>query len=514
MKHFTFIFFLLFTAHGLLPAIFFSGCGKTDSTSTGNTWTANLNVSQTGSISVGSTVYYSSTKLYVTWTSPSQTVDHYVLTATDSVQGTLVSATAASSSINATLTGLKSATTYAVNISACLDSSCTQKLTGAAAASGATPQEVWQIQGTSGTSSYSSATKVVSDGNTLPYAFRYGSGAGASIEGKLQLYYNPSGQTEKGTKIAITSSAATTSVSSVSSFTAFSGVGLVNPPVGSPFIFKVNASQTVPLSSSMGSKIRLFFEATGSDNKTRIMYLDSQDSYVGQDFNSGSSTQCSSQADYSAGGGGCAPTVAIGVEGDLTNANTNLSNARQFKIGFPQLSDWRWDGADGTFMIFTANPTVLCTSVDKNQGYAVWDGTSKWVVQYSGSCPKVFSNMQAPMPVHLGGLKYKLYYSDTTKADTSTSIPSPGPKKILYADGIASGSASTVDYEDWESMTSARDIVVIWPSGTQLTDSEESHLDDYVVVAPTGDLSFQVMYSNMTDGSIVPFTGMLVLMNP
>ncbi len=504
----TTVWTLMIAAFSLL----LTGCGKSNATSAGNTWTANLNVSQTGSVTVGSAAYYSSTKLYVTWTSPSQTVDHYTLAATDSVQSTQVSAAATSSSINATLTGLKSATTYTVSITACLDASCSEKLTGSTSASAATPQEVWQIQGTG--DSFSAVTKPVTDGNTMPYAVRFGSGAGSSLEGKLQLYYNPSGQSEKGAKIAILPSAATSSVSSVSSFTSLSGVGLINPSSAAPLAGTTTATQAVPLNAALGSKLRLFIESQGSDGRTRVLYLDSQDGYTGQDFNSGSSTQCSTQADYSTGGG-CAPTPVIGVEGDATAANTNISDARQFKVGYPILTDWRWDGAAGTFMVFTVDTVTSCTTANRMQGYAVYDGSSKWNVQYATStCPKMFQNMQAPMPVHLGGAKYKMYYSDTTNQSAGTGLPAPGPKKIIYADASVSGNASYVDYEDWEAIASARDVTFLWPSGADFGSANENYLDDYVMLSATGDLSLQVMYTNMTDGSAPPFTGMTVLMNP
>ncbi len=486
------------------------GCGGGGGGTGTATWAAGLAVAKTGGVSVGSTTYESSTKLLLRWSAPSQTIDHYTITAVDGVQSTKVTADASSSSTSLTLTGLKSATSYTVSIVACVTANCSETLTGDASVTGTTKEEVWQVQGTGNT--YSTVSKPVSDGNTMPYAFRYGSDASSGLAGKIQLYYNPTDGSEKGIKIALTSSPATTTVSSVASFGAFTGVGLIRPSTAATLVATVNTFQALPLSAALGSKVRLFFEANGADGKARIMYLDSQDGYTGQDFHAGSGTQCRTSADY-ATGGGCAPTVVIGVEGDAVAANANVTNARQFKIGYPTQDNWRWDGSSGTFMIFTVNPASSCTTVSKNQGYAVWDG-SAWNVHYSGSCPTVFTQMQAPMPVHIGGVKYKLYYSDTTQEDKSGTLPSPGPKKIIYADGVLTGNTSTVAYEDWEGMSGARDITTLWPDGSKLTTSEESHLDDYVVLAPTGDLSFQVMYSNMTDGTITPFIGMLVLINP
>jgi len=320
---------------------------------------------------------------------------------------------------------------------------------------------------------------------------------------------------EKGVRIGVLPAAATTAVSSVSSFTRLGPtVGLTRPSSAGPLISSINTTQVVPLSASMGSRIRLLFEATGSDGKTRIMYLDSVDGYVGQDFNRGSATVCGTSAEY-ASGGDCAPTVILGVEGDPVAGKTNIRNARQFKIGYPALTDWRWDGAPGTFMIFTVETNTSCSTSNRTQGYAVWDG-AQWNVQYAGgNCPKMFVNMQAPMPMHLAGVQYKLYYSDTTRGSTgSGGLPAPGPVQLIYADGALTGNSGWVDFEDWEGLSKSRDVHFLWPSGTELTTSQEAYLDDYVFLAPTGDTGFQVMYSNVTDGTFAPFIAMAVLVNP
>lgn len=83
---------------------------------------------------------------------------------------------------------------------------------------------------------------------------------------------------------------------------------------GGSLVKTVLTGEGVPLARSVsGGKVRLFFEATGADGKTRVMSIDSKDGYFGQDFNSGSATTSSTAADY-ATGGGCAPTMAIAVE--------------------------------------------------------------------------------------------------------------------------------------------------------------------------------------------------------
>jgi hypothetical protein len=270
------------------------------------------------------------------------------------------------------------------------------------------------------------------------------------------------------------------------------------------------------LSAALGSKIRLFFEAENSDGKTRIHYLDSQDGYVGRDFNQGAATTCTTQADFDSGGG-CVPTLAIGVDGDSSNGNPKLRNTRQFKLAWPTLDDWRWDGAVGSFMVFTTDQVTGCSTYGMNHGYAVWDGAS-WQVQYAASgCPKLFQSAQAMFPLHVGGARYKAYYGDpsiSTGRITSSSIPFLGPKKLIYADGTSTGNAAHVDFEDWEAQSSARNVNFLWPDGSPLDDRAEGYIDDYHFLAPTGSLDLQVMYMAITAGSEPPFSAAALLLNP
>jgi hypothetical protein len=474
---------------------------------------SNLSVSNTGSQTVGSQTFYSSTKLNVSWTAPGYSVDHYEITATESIQNTQVSTTSAIASV--TLSGLKAATSYGVTVKSCANSSCSQSAT-ATAVTATTSSEYWQLQGSGATTA--GLTRIVSDGNVRISATRIGSDAGTSTAGKIQLYYGPNGATSQlqALSTAITASAASSGTpSSYLSFTSSRATtGLISPATSAPAVQQIATGQGVPLSASLGSKVRLFFEAKGSDNKTRIYYLDSQDGYVGQDFNSGSPTTCSTTADYSSGGG-CVPNVVIGVEGDSANANSKISNARQFKLGFPILSDWRWDGATGTFMVFTTDSVTGCSTSNMNHGYAVWSGTS-WVVQYESSgCPKLFKSAQAAFPMHLGGVRFKLYYGDPSVTTGKTgSMPFLGPKKLIFADGAVSGSAGTVDFEDWESQTVARDVVFLWPNGEQFDSTAEGYIDDYHFLAPTASLDLQVMYLAITNGTEVPFGAAAILLNP
>ena len=244
------------------------------------------------------------------------------------------------------------------------------------------------------------------------------------------------------------------------------------------------------------------------------MWIDSKDGYYGLDFNAGAAATCTTAADYSPGGG-CEPTVAIPVDGDV-NGNSKITHSRQFKVAWPTLDSPHWDMSVGSFMVFTSDRVTGCSDVQQNHGYAVWDGV-KWVVQYrDNGCPKLFTSAQAAFPFHSGGARYRLYYGDPsiTTGRATGNLPFLGPKKLIYADGSVSGAAGIVDFEDWEAQTSARDVVFLWPNGDQMDARAEGYIDDYHFLTPTGDPNLQVMYVTITDGAIAPIAVAAVLLNP
>ncbi len=488
------------------------GCDAKGDSGSKRTWNADLQAAPTGGATVAGTLHPSSTRLAVTWSAAAGEVDHYEVDATGS--GRTVTVGTAGSAV--TLEGLASDTPYSIGLRACLDPDCAESLSPTqGTVSASTPEEVWQLQGTG--SAVQTLTKVVSDGNVKIHAFRYGGDAPAGLAGRVQLYYGPSGMSVKGLTVGTSGTAATEQISSVLSFSSLAGVaGLISPSSPATLVSDVATGQAVPLSVPLGSKVRLYFEAKGADNKTRILYLDSQDGYVGRDFHAGGATVCSTAADYGSGGG-CAPMVAIGVQGDATNPASGIPNVRQFKIGVPTLTDWRWDGAAGTFMVFTVDALTGCSTAFANQGYAVWNGTA-WSVQYEdGGCPRLFQSAQAAMPMHLGGVRYKMYFgnpSDTTGIVAGSTLPFLGPKRIVYADGARSGDPARIDFDDWETTAEARDVTFLWPSGAALSAGAEGYIDDFAFLAPTASLDFQVAYVAITDGTIVPFTAAAVLVNP
>lgn len=507
--------------------VLFSACGGSGSsappTAAGDSTLApptSVAVSGPNMQTVGSFSFGSSSKLSASWTAPTSfSVHHFEVIGTESVGDTQTSVSAAASDTSATLIGLKAATVYRITVRACQDAACTRS--GAASAVNATTAtEYWQLQGSG--ASVSGLTKVVSDGNARLSATRIGLDAGTANAGRVQFYYGPMLTQGSSASLSVAVGNAPASAATPISYLTFTSKagtsGLVTPATSTAArnIASVATGQGVPLAASLGNKVRLFFEAAGSDGKTRIYSVDSKDGFTGQDFNSNAAVTCSTDADY-ASTGGCAPTLVIGVDGDTTGANLRVKNARQNKVAFPTQTDWRWDGAPGAFMVFTTDSVTSCSSVQQNHGYAVWDGT-RWNVQYrADGCPKLFTSAQACLPMHLGGARYKMYCGDpsiTAGKVTGSFLPYLGPKKLTYADGRVSGAEATVEFEDWEAQTASRDIAFLWPNGSRLDDRAEGYIDDYHFLAPTGSVDLQVGYLTITDGVIVPIAVAAILLNP
>ena len=490
-----------------------SGGGSTSSTTPAPfvlQWTANLGLAPVAANGGTS----SSTRLAVSWSAPSNlTVARYDVSVAESGATTGTARVTSTAGTSLTLDNLKSATGYSVSVQAC-DATSTCYSHSSALATAETPAEVWQLQGAGRT--LAGLARIVSDGNVKLHVLRLGEGAGADLAGRLRLYYGPSGPNNRGLAVAVSPGPAVASdPASYLSFASRAGAsGLSDPASASALVRSVATGQAVAMTS--GARVRLYFEALGADGRTRIMSVDSQDGYAGLDFNSGAAITCSTAADYSAGGG-CAPTVAIGVEGDAVAGSLRLQNVRQFKIGVPTATDWRWDGAAGTFMRFTTDAIAGCSTATPNQGYAVWSG-SQWDVQYlANGCPKLFASMQAAHPLHLGGARYKLYYGDPSDATgrlAGSNLPFLGPKKVLYADGASTGNPARVDYEDWEPVARGRPLTFRWPDGTALDAAAAGYIDDFSIVTPTASLDLQVLYLAITDGTLVPFTAVAVLLNP
>ena len=471
-----------------------------------------VSVTEVNQRTVGARTFGSSSQWQVNWSAPvGMVVDHYELSATEAVMNTRVSASVAGAATSAALSGLKAATAYSVVVKACQDSACHRSSTSAAA-NATTPPEYWQLQGSGNT--VATLMQPVADGNARLSATRFGPEAGATAN-TVQFYYGPKGV--NGLAVASSGTVTAGNPASYLSFTSLAASsGLRSPPNPTSGIKTIATGQGVPLSAALGAKVRLFFEAQGADGKNRIYSIDSVDGHLGRDFHQGAASTCGSSADYEAGGA-CPATLVIGVEGDGAQANARIANARQNKLAWPTQSDWRWDGAAGAFMVFTVDQIAGCSTRTHNHAYAVWNG-SRFVVQYaSDGCPKMFVGAQAALPMHVGGARYKMYYGDpsvTAGKVNGSSLPFVGPKRLIYADGASSGPATTVEFEDWEAVASAREVHFLWPNGDLLDDRAEGYIDDFHFLAPTGSLDTQVLYLTITDGVVIPFAAAAVLLNP
>lgn len=459
---------------------------------------------------VGAQRFGSSTQLQLSWSASTAQPARYEIETTDRVGGSTQRFQADAASTQALLSGLKAGTAYDLTLKACADTGCSRYRSASATAS--TPTEYWQLQGTG--NSVGGLLQPVADGNARLSATRFGPEAGLTAN-TVQFYYGPRGFS--GLAVA---SSGVVSAASPSSYQQFSSLaassGLRSPGTGGKPIQSIMTGQGVPLGGSLGAKVRLFFESNDADGRTRIYSVDSVDGYSGRDFHSGTATQCSSAADYAATGP-CAATLVIGVEGDGAFANPKLRAARQHKLAWPTQDDWRWRGEAGSFMVFTVDAISGCTSASHNHAYALWDGT-RFQVQYEpGGCPKLFKSAQAAVPMHLGGARYKLYYGDpsiTSGRLSGSGLPFVGPKKLLYADGTRSGAADTVEFEDWEGVAQARELVFLWPNGELLDARAAGYIDDFHFLAPTGSLALQLGYLSITDGVVLPFAALAVLLNP
>lgn len=454
---------------------------------------SNVTVSNVGTQTVGSVTFYSSTQLFVTWVPPlGETVDHYVITATESVMNTSVSVNASGTAASALIEGLKTATTYTVTVKACSDSSCS--VSTSASSTGSTSEEYWQLQGSG--NGYENMTKTVDEGSVLSWVMRWGSEAGDNA-GKYQYYYKTNATNREGIAIATTSGKSEDLSTPQIPFTPITTVGLRSACSGAPNTnidscpvtgaYELDSIQAVPMTNGT---IRAFFEASDiRDNKTtRIYSIDSKDGLVGQDFNnSATQSYCGGigSTDY-ATGGPCAPTLLVDVRG--TNP---LLNARQFKIGYDWNADWRWDGANGTFMVITGEDT--CSKYTSGLFYATLSNGTWTVLKDSNSCAKPLVPLaHGPVLVPLGSAAYKLYYEDATDGQTNGK-----PLRLIYGNGAITGTASKVDFDDWESYKNARQVNFLWPDGSQLDAQDEAGLGDHMILTPTDKLSKQLMFLNL-----------------
>ena len=409
---------------------------------------------------------------------------------------------------------LRSDSSYTVTVDACANADCEPPL-ATRSIRFMTPEENWQFEGTG--HALTTLATVAANGQAKIWALTMGDEAGTGLAGRIQLYYgqNPSGAITGQSLGVATAQKAIVHDDTRSWYPLdplYDRAGLVTPPTRTALLGQIGTGQPVPLRSG---GTRMYFESNGNDGHTRILSIDSADGWVGQDFNQGASTLCSTTSDYTAGGG-CPNTVQLGISTDTLHPVPKVSNVRQFKIGYPTLDDWRWDESAGTFMFFTVDKGGTCGYPGfANQAYAVWDGTQWEPVLRSDGCPDVIAYAQAPAPIHIGAISYKLYHGDpsqTTGVVSGSMLPFLGPKLLRYADGAQGGDPERVDLADWE--TTPHDLSFLWPDGTPFSASAEGYIDDFVFLMPTGNPEFQLAYVVITDGSAMPRPAVAKLLNP
>ncbi len=468
-----------------------SSKGETTTTSIASN-EGNINV---GQVSVDDSDYMSSTKLDVSW--KEEIADAYKITVTDSVTQQSEDYSVDESETEFQLTQLKAGTWYTITLEACNDEECETVGT----ATQTTEEEYWQILGEGDI--YDDAALAVPDGSTFSYALQYGDWAPKDVQGETLFYYNPHRRGENaGVGFA---SQETDDVYVGNPFTVMTAYSLQHPcdmpdpskdngkkPLfecfGPSYMSVINAFQVVPLASG---EVRLLFESHGDDHATRIMYLDSDDGYYGRDFNSGSEETCITEEDWN---NGCKPTIAIGLDGDEEKGDTGLTNARQFKIGYPKQESWVWDESEGTFMLITGADS--CEQINNGLFYAVWDGID-WIVEKDdeGCAEPVVQHAHGPVLVDLTPRTYKLYYEQEN--EWSQDYTTPKPFQMIYADASRTGDSDIIDIEDWEESSLGRDVHFIWPNGEPMSDEQEPGLGDHYIYLPTNNLDEQIMYMNL-----------------
>ena len=415
------------------------------------------------------------------------------------------------------LNQLRSDTLYLITVEACIGQSCgylgpIEKRTS---------QEIWQLAGEG--NSYDGIERVVSDGNTKPWVRRFGPDAPKEMEGRLQLYYDPLSQTDKGVKIGFIEDAPTPNPGTWIPFTEVPGYGLLRDAPDGPNMGEGMGPatfQAVQLSAESGGNVALFFEGELDEDVGVAVYrIDSVDGVIGRDFHPGEETQC--EASEIGPDGPCTATLLLHRDSLPDNI---LSSIRQSKVLVPLQDEGSWDERAGSRMLATLHFTdERCTDSFFWGGYAVYDGDT-WSIEVDESgCPKGWPGMQAPQALHMGNGLYRAYFNHNqmTKEKGQSMKTVTKPMRVLYADAAKSGDPDIVEFEDWETMDQAHDITILWPDGSELTEAEESRFDDHVVVSPTGhldDLAFYTNFSCVSTGEGLdpcpPIIAMAHLLNP
>lgn len=355
----------------IIICFYFMGCGggssssttqeeipSTDSESLVNT------LSKVESKTINGTVYYSSSKIEVSWNTPAFTVDHYEILTTDTLLDITNTITVANTLTTTIISDLKAGTTYSIEVVACKSSNSNIVSDSTKLQELSTSEEYWLLEGSGNT--YSTVTKIFEQSSTAASTVHYGSEAGSSLMGKVRLYCNSSPikffntlglVVDPGMFPSTSNSVINSSSDDYLAYSPDTDFGLRDPDTDATLISRILTYQVLPIATS-GGKMRAYFEARDLNDITRLFYIDSVDGYTGLDFNPSSSSLVQEPTDWDS-----LATVAIGVDTDANKGGSGLAHVRQSKIGFPVLDSWIWDDSQTSFMVITgANSSGTITN--------------------------------------------------------------------------------------------------------------------------------------------------------
>ncbi len=413
------------------------------------------------------------------------------------------------------LHGLRSETTYTVSVQPCQSVDCgapDDASVDGATVDAATARMIWQIAGSD--PGFENADPIMENTNTKGFGLYMGLDAPESVRGMSQLYYDTNVRDNKGIRMAVASEAPE-DVTEVLDYLALEDQGLMREDSGDGQPSGPQTHQPVPVASGA---IRMFFEGVleGEDGDGRLFSVDSQDGWIGRDFNPGTSTDCMYEEIVT--GGACEPTVVL--QNETTGGPAGVRDVRQSKLVYPMFDDWIWDESAGSVIITTIHFTEAagsCSETFFNMGVAIYDG-SDWSLQMDDAgtgCPAVLPGIQAPMPAHMGLGRHMIIFSDNQEAVMDMSTDKV--LKVLYVDAANTGDATLIEVADFEAREDAREVTTVWPDGTELSVEDEKKFDDYGIFSPTNDPEHLIMYANMScdDGTICqPFIGQMGWVNP
>ncbi|MEE2908030.1 MAG: hypothetical protein VX527_09390 [Planctomycetota bacterium] len=386
------------------------------------------------------------------------------------------------------LSDLKSDTQYEVLLSAALREASRGQEAVLDSALIRVPPEMWQVFGPSDGNTIEECTIIVPDSSVLAWPMLYPDEPNIPhmLRGHVRLYYKLRPGIGMGKFLSTSMSTVPWDGTdeSLLSYDPIPSPGLFDPPEPTELVERGAAFQVVPLDDSSGFGVRAYFEAKGSDGVVRYMSLDNHDGWLGQDFHPGPPVTVETVEDWEVD---ALPVLEIdaGFEAD-----TGMLMARQSKIGWPTLDNWRWDGSPGSFMVMTGQDA--CGQTGDGLFYSVFDGASWSMDRDEAGCPRpLVLSAHGPVIQHLGAQQYKLYFENRAFTDTGK------PLHLIYADGADTGDPNVVEFEDWEPESMAREVHFLWPDGSLVPQEYEPHFGDHVVFCPDGTLDVQYMYINV-----------------